>query len=86
MSADGLRHVIGFIYTSEVQLSMKNVHCVLSAAGHMQLKSILHFCKVRLFEFLFPAALQCISTFRFPSGPLAAGKGQCIKNASWLCH
>lgn len=46
VSAEGLRHVIDFIYTSELQLSMKNVHCILSAAGHMQLKPILHFCKV----------------------------------------
>jgi len=46
VTAEGLRHVIGFIYTSELQLSMKNVHCILSAAGHMQLKPILHFCKV----------------------------------------
>ncbi|XP_078481129.1 kelch-like protein 9 isoform X2 [Ciona intestinalis] len=48
VSADGLRHVINFLYTSELQLSMRNVHCVLSAAGHMQIKPILNFCKTFL--------------------------------------
>ncbi|XP_076817499.1 kelch-like protein 9 isoform X2 [Clavelina lepadiformis] len=48
VSAEGLRHVIGFIYTSELQLSIKNVRCILAAAGHMQLKPILNFCKAFL--------------------------------------
>jgi len=58
VTAEGLRHVLGFIYTSELQLSMKNVQCVLSAAGHMQLKPIINFCKVSDMQFLLHCSLK----------------------------
>nr|XP_039263069.1 kelch-like protein 9 [Styela clava] len=48
VSSEGLKHVINFVYTSELELTMTNVQHVLAAAGHMQLKPILNFCKAFL--------------------------------------
>lgn len=45
VSSEGLKHVINFVYTSELELTMTNVQHVLAAAGHLQLKEILNFCK-----------------------------------------
>ena len=43
VSAEGLKHIINFIYTSELRLNMGNIREVLAAAGHMQLKSATNF-------------------------------------------
>lgn len=47
VSSEGLNHVINFVYTSELELTMTNVQQVLAAAGHLQMKEILNFCKVK---------------------------------------
>ena len=43
VSAEGLKHIINFIYSSELRLNMGNIREVLAAAGHMQLKSATSF-------------------------------------------
>ena len=39
VSSEGLKHIINYIYTSELRLNMTNIREVLAAAGHMQLKA-----------------------------------------------
>jgi len=43
VSAEGLKHIINYIYTSELRLNMTNIREVLAAAGHMQLKAATNF-------------------------------------------
>lgn len=71
VTADGLKHLINFIYTSELHLSMKNVNNILSAAGHMEIKPILNFCKMFLISEI--SVYNCVDiihiaeTFSLPS-------------------
>ncbi|XP_069059094.1 kelch-like protein 9 isoform X2 [Pleurodeles waltl] len=44
VSGAGLRHIIEFIYTAKLALSMDNLHDVLEAASFLQIMPILDFC------------------------------------------
>ena len=48
VSAEGLKHIINYIYTSELRLNMTNIREVLAAAGHMQLKAATNFAVTNL--------------------------------------
>jgi len=48
MTSEGLEILINFIYTADIQISMKNVHYILSAAQSLQIKAVLNFCKTFL--------------------------------------
>ena len=43
VSAEGLKHIINYVYTSELKLNMTNIREVLAAAAHMQLKAATNF-------------------------------------------
>jgi len=48
VTSEGIHIIINYVYSAEIQISMKNIHCILSAAGVLQIKSIINFCKAFL--------------------------------------
>ena len=50
ISADGLRKIVDFIYSGEVQIGMEDVEEILDAATHLQMRHIVNFCTEFLIE------------------------------------
>ena len=50
VSADGLRKIVEFIYSGEVQIGMDDVEEILDAATHLQMRHIVNFCTEFLIE------------------------------------
>ena len=51
ISSEGLRHIVEFIYTGRIPISMTTVQNILAVARHMQIQAVLDFCM----EFLISA-------------------------------
>ena len=50
ISAEGLRKIVEFIYSGEVQIGMDDVEEILDAATHLQMRHIVAFCTQFLIE------------------------------------
>ena len=51
ISSEGLRHIVEFIYTGRIPISMSTVQNILAVSRHMQIQAVLDFCM----EFLISA-------------------------------
>ncbi|XP_078481184.1 kelch-like protein 13 [Ciona intestinalis] len=51
ISSDGLKHIVEFMYTGKLPISMKSVQNILAVGRHMQIQPVLDFCM----EFLISA-------------------------------
>ena len=52
VTSEGVSAVLNYIYTSEIQLSMKNVSTVITAAKLLEIKTVLNFCKVYILLYI----------------------------------
>jgi len=48
VTSEGVSALLNYIYTSEIQLSMKNISTVITAAKLLEIKTVLNFCKAFL--------------------------------------
>ena len=46
VNAIGLEKVLDFIYSGEIILSLDNIHDILAAGSHLQVKVVMDFCVV----------------------------------------
>ncbi|XP_076799625.1 kelch-like protein 13 isoform X2 [Clavelina lepadiformis] len=44
ISSEGLKHIVEFMYTGKLPISMQSVQNILAVARHMQIKQVLDFC------------------------------------------
>ena len=50
VSATGLKMIIDFIYSGDVEIGMQDIEDVLDAATHLQMRHIVNFCTDFLIE------------------------------------
>ena len=48
VSASGMRHLLDYVYTARLRLSLANVHDVLAAATHLQVERVVEACSTYL--------------------------------------
>lgn len=48
VNAPGLEKVLDFIYSGEIILSLENIHDILAAGSHLQVKVVMDFCVVSM--------------------------------------
>ena len=53
ISSEGLRHIVEFIYTGRIPISMTTVQNILAVARHMQIQAVLDFCMEFLIRSVF---------------------------------